>query len=232
MGNFLTRINLLLSFGDYTQDDGSLTNLMTSSNIRDFLTTPSFNKSQFKTKTQQIVLACLDYFITNNDVEISQPVDNVLLAYRTDPKDWKYYFLKYPSFREDCNQGNFHWYSNSDYCIWKMRQRQFNGQHWDPFLYELSKSSKKLEFEHKYGSKLVFSHNEGKVLISSIPNGFLFENGMMDRALNTLLDNLQSNRIIDNDGKFIVAQNASDLDMEDRIEKLKQTLNGITNINN
>jgi hypothetical protein len=50
MGNFLTRINLLLSFGDYTQDDGSLTNLMTSSNIRDFLTTPSFNKSQFKTK--------------------------------------------------------------------------------------------------------------------------------------------------------------------------------------
>ena len=232
MGNFLTRINLLLSFGDYTQDDGSLTNLMTSSNIRDFLTTPSFNKSQFKTKTQQIVLACLDYFITNNDVEISQPVDNVLLAYRTDPKDWKYYFLKYPSFREDCNQGNFHWYSNSDYCIWKMRQRQFNGQHWDPFLYELSKSSKKLKFEHKYGSKLVFSHNEGKVLISSIPNGFLFENGMMDRALNTLLDNLQSNRIIDNDGKFIVAQNASDLDMEDRIEKLKQTLNGITNINN
>lgn len=232
MGNFLTRINLLLSFGDYTQDDGSLTNLMTSSNIRDFLTTPSFNKSQFKTKTQQIVLACLDYFITNNDVEISQPVDNVLLAYKTDPKDWKYYFLKYPSFREDCNQGNFHWYSNSDYCIWKMRQRQFNGQHWDPFLYELSKSSKKLEFEHKYGSKLVFSHNEGKVLISSIPNGFLFENGMMDRALNTLLDNLQSNRIIDNDGKFIVAQNASDLDMEDRIEKLKQTLNGITNINN
>ncbi len=224
MGNFLTRINLLLSFGDYTQDDGSLTNLMTSSNIRDFLTTPSFNKSQFKTKTQQIVLACLDYFITNNDVEISQPVDNVLLAYRTGPKDWKYYFLKYPSFREDCNQGNFHWYSNSDYCIWKMRQRQFNGQHWDPFLYELSKSSKKLEFEHKYGSKLVFSHNEGKVLISSIPNGFLFENGMMDRALNTLLDNLQSNRIIDNDGKFIVAQNASDLDMEDRIEKLKQTL--------
>jgi hypothetical protein len=78
------------------------------------------------------------------------------IAYIERPKDWKYYFLKYPSFREDCNQGNFHWYSNSDYCIWKMRQRQFNGQHWDPFLYELSKSSKKLEFEHKYGSKLVF----------------------------------------------------------------------------
>ena len=230
--DFLTRINLLLSFGDYTQDNGSLTNLMTSRNIRDFLTTPSFNKSQFKTKTQQIVLACLDYFITNNDVEISQPVDNVLLAYRTDPKDWKYYFLKYSSFREDCNQGNFHWYSNSDYCIWKMKQRQFNGQHWDPFLYELSKSNKKLAFENNYGSKLVFSHNGEKVLISSIPNGFLFENGMIDQALNILLNNLQSNRVIDNDGKFIIAQNADGLDMEDRIEKLKQTLDGITNTNN
>lgn len=229
--DFQTKINLLLSFGDYTQDDGSLTNLMTSKhrNIRSFLTTPGYNKSQFKTKTQPTLLACLDHFITNNGVAISQPIDNALLAYATNPKDWKYYFLKYSSFRENSNQGNFNWHSNSDYCIWKMKERQFNGYHWDTFLYELSKSSKKLEFENNYGSKLIFSHNKKKILISSVPNGFLFENGMADRTLNTLLDDLENNGVIDNDGKFIVTQNADGLDTEDRIEKLKQTLDEITN---
>ncbi|WKZ76318.1 MAG: hypothetical protein QY303_05335 [Vicingaceae bacterium] len=67
------------------------------------------------------------------------------------------------------------------------------------------------------------------MLISSIPNGFLFENGMTDRTLNTLLDELENNGIIDKDGKFIVAQNADGIDTEDRIEKLKQVLDEITN---
>lgn len=227
--SFQTKINLLLTFGDYTQDDGSLTNLMTAKhrNIRSFLTTPGFNKAQFKTKTQPTILACLDYFITNNSVAISQPIENTFATYTTNPKDWRYYFLKYSSFRENSNQGNFNWHSNSDYCIWKMKERQFNGYHWDPFLYELSKSSNKLEFESNYGSKLIFTHNRKKILISSIPDGFLFENGMADRTLNSLLDDLVNNGTINNDGKFIITQNSDGLDKEDRIEKIQQTLNGI-----
>lgn len=232
--DFQTRVNLLLSFGDYSQDDGSLTNLMTAKhrNIRSFLTTPGYNKSQFKTKTQPTILACLDYFITNNGTAISQPIDNALSTYITNPKDWKYYFLKYPSFRENSNQGNFNWHSNSDYCIWKMKERQFNGYHWDPFLYEISKSNKKLELENNYGSKLVLTHNRKKILISSIPDGFLFENGMTDRTLNTLLDELENNGTINNDGIFIVTQNTDGIDTEDRIEKLKRTINEISNKQN
>ena len=110
-----------------------------------------------------------------------------------------------------------------------MKERQFNGYHWDPFLYELSKSNKKLEFENNYGSKLIFSHNKKKILVSSIPDGFLFENGMADRSLNTLLDDLEKNGTIDNAGKFKITQNTDSLDIEDRIEKLRQTLNGIIN---
>ena len=229
--NFQTKINLLLSFGDYSQDDGSLTNLMTSKhrNIRSFLTTPGYNKTQFKTKTQTTILVCLDYFITNNGAPISKPINNALLNYTTNPKDWKYYFLRYSSFRENSNQGNFNWYNNSDYCIWKMKERQFNGYHWDPFLYELAKSDNKLELENNYGSKLIFSHNRKKILISSIPEGFLFENGMADRTLNTLLDDLENSGIIDNNGKFIITQNADGIDTEDRIEKLKQALDEVTN---
>jgi hypothetical protein len=229
--NFATKSNLLLSFGDYSQDDGSLTNLMTSKhrNIRSFLTTPGYNKSQFKTKTQPIVLACLDYFIANSAIAFSQPIDNALLTYITSPKDWRYYFMKYSSFREYCNQGNFNWHNDSDYCIWKMKERQFNGYHWDPFLYELSKYSEKIELGNNYGSKLLFTHNRKKLLISSIPNGFLLENAMTDRALNTLLDELENNGTIANDGKFIITQNAEGIDTEDRIEKLQQTLNRIIN---
>lgn len=228
--NFQTKINLLLTFGDYTQDDGLLTNIMTAKhrNIRSFLTTPGFNKVQFKTKTQPTILACLDYFITNKSVTISQPIENTLAAYKTKPKDWKYYFLKYSSFREKSNQGYFHWHSNSDYCIWKMKERQFNGQNWDPFLYELSKSNNKLEFEENYRSKLIFTHNSKKILISSVPDGFLLENGMVDRTLNILLDDLEDNGVIDNSGKFIIAQNADGLDTEDRIEKLKKALDEIS----
>jgi hypothetical protein len=229
--NFQTKINLLLSFGDYTQDDGSLTNLMTSKhrNMRSFLTTPGYNKSHFKTKTQPTVLSCLDYFISNNGTTLSKPIEDALLEYKSNPKDWKYYFLKYSSFRENSYQGNFNWYNNSDYCIWKMKERQFNGYHWDPFLYELSKSDNKLELENNYGSKLIFSHNRKKILISSIPDGFWFENGMADRTLNTLLDDLENSGIIDNNGKFIIAQNADGIDTEDRIQKLKQALDEITN---
>ena len=175
------------------------------------------------------MLGCLDYFITNKDVPISKPIDDALFYYTTNPKDWKYYFLKYSSFRENSNQGNFNWYNNSDYCIWKMKERQFNGYHWDPFLYELAKSDNKLELENNYGSKLIFSHIRKKIIISSIPEGFLFENGMADRTLNTLLDDLENSGIIDNNGKFIITQNADGIDTEDRIEKLKQALDEVTN---
>ena len=52
---------------------------------------------------------------------------------------------------------------------------------------------------------------------------------MSDRTLNTLLDELEYNGIIEKDGKFIVAQNADGLDTEDRLEKLKKALNEISN---
>ena len=52
---------------------------------------------------------------------------------------------------------------------------------------------------------------------------------MADRTLNTLLDDLENSGIIDNNGKFIITQNADGIDTEDRIEKLKQALDEVTN---
>ena len=116
----------------------------------------------------------------------------------------------------------YNWHNNSEYCVWKMREKRFGGYHFDPFLYELAKSSQKLSLDLElgnYGSKLIFSQNEEKILISSMPNGFLFENGGIEDAINNLLDELKHNETIDLEGKFIISQNEEGVDTEDRIAK-------------
>ena len=230
ISDFNTKSNLLLSFGDYSQDDGTLTNLMSNKGrvVRNFLTTPGYNKSHFQEKTRTVILECLDFFIANQSTSIQQKTEEVLSGYSKSPKDWKYYFIKYSSFRENCNQGYYSFWKGNDYCIWKMKERQFNGWHWDPFLRELtnSKRIKNVSLDN-YGSKLGFSHNRKKILICSIPNGFLFQNGMSDRLANTLLDELEQRGIINSEGCYIVPQNEDEIDLEDRIKLLEQTLSEI-----
>lgn len=230
ISDFNTKSNLLLSFGDYSQVDGTLTNLMSDKSrvIRNFLTTPGYNKKHFHEKTGTVISRCLDFFIANQSVSIQQKIEETLTNYSENPKDWKYYFMKYSSFRENCNQGYYFFWKGNDYCIWKMKERQFNGWHWDPFLREIT-SSKRIKNVslNNYGAKLVFSHNRKKILISSIPNGFLIENGMTDRTANTLLDELEEKGIINNEGQYIIPQNNDEIDLQDRIELLEQTLKEI-----
>lgn len=227
LSDFNTKSNLLLSFGDYSQRDGTLANLMSNKNrvIRNFLTTPGYNKSHFYEKTQKVVLQCLDFFINNQLGSNQQKIEKDLTDYSNKPKDWKYYFMKYPSFRDNCNQGYYSFREVGDYCIFKMKERQFNGWHWDPFLQEIAKNTnvKNLSIDN-FGGKLVFSQNRKKILISSVPKGFLFENGMSNRNVNTLLDEMKKNGIIDGEGYYFVSQTENLIDLQDRIELLHKIL--------
>jgi hypothetical protein len=227
---FTRMSNLLLCFGDYTQDDGSLTNLMSKNKtvIRKCLTTPGYKKTQFYSKTQPVVMALLDFFITNPTVSVCQKISDTLSLYSANPKEWKYYFMKYESFREECNYGYYAW-RDEQYCVWKMGKRQYNGYHWDPFLYEIKKSLEigNLELDN-YSSELSLVVNGDKLLISSISNGFLFKNGMGDGAINRTLDNLINDGFLTKDGKFEVQQD-SGTDMEDRIEKVKSLIQNLIN---
>ncbi|KAA6341816.1 hypothetical protein EZS27_010389 [termite gut metagenome] len=229
LSDFNNRCDLLLSFGDYSQNDGALTNLMSPTSrtvIRNFFTTPGFNKAQFYNKTQTVILDCLDYFIANLTISIDDKIKEKLVYYISNPKDWKYYFMKYHSFRKDCTRG-YYWH-NGDYGIWKMRVRQFNGYHWDPFLYELAHS---LPPEYisldNFGAKLLLSINGNKLLISTLPNGFLFENGMGNGTDNSVLDELINDNVICNSGELLISQNSEGVDLEDRIEKINQVLENI-----
>lgn len=230
IADFNIKSNLLLSFGDYSQKDGSLTNLMSDKSriIRSFFTTPGYNKSHFYRKTQRVILECLDFFIINKSISILQKIEETLASYSSNPKDWKYYFIKYSSFRENCNQGYYSFWEKSDYCIWKMKERQFNGWHWDPFLREISNSKRiKNTSLDNYGAKLVFLNNDKKFLIHSIPNGFRFENGMTNDLENDLLNELEQKGIVNNKGKFIIPQTDDGIDIQDRIELLEHVLDEI-----
>jgi hypothetical protein len=226
------RCNLLLCFGDYSQADGELYNLLPRNkrDIRKFLTTPGYNKKELYSATQKVVTNCLDFFINNESVSVTQRIAQTTANYEKTEKDWPYYFLKYPSFREHCHYGYYSFSNN--YPNWKMGKKQFNGYHWNPFLHEvlLTDESKKIALGN-YGSydKLMVSKNRTKVQISALTQdaGFLFENGNTTTDDNSLLQELIENGWIDEEQKLIIEQNNEGIDMVDRVEKLKSVLEHI-----
>lgn len=225
--------NVLLCFGDYSQDEGELTNLMSKSKryIRSFLTTPAYNKEQLYTKTQRVVLACLDFFISNTDVSPQQKIEQVLNEFNSKAKGWEYYFLKYPSFREKCLYGYYSW-NEHKYPLWKMSKQRFSGYHWDPFLHEvfLTDESGKLAMGN-YGKddNLIAQKSKVKIQVSSLPEGtgFKFTNGNITVDKNSILVDLEERGLITETHELLIDQNTEGYDKEDRIEKLKSVLGQI-----
>jgi hypothetical protein len=228
VNHFKEKANLLLCFGDYTQDDGALTNLMAGNKsiLRGFLTTPGYNKNHFNSKTRVAIMDCLDFFYSNISITPHQKICDALTNYATSPKDWRYYFIKYDSFREYCHYGFYHW-RDKQYSIWKMGRKQFNGYHWDPLLHEvfLSLQQPGLRLEN-YGDKLLASCNGDKIWISSVSNGFLFEDATGYSSNSSLID-LASAGKLNSQGIFEVQQNIDSIDLEDRLLMLKQLIKSI-----
>lgn len=225
---FHQKSNLLLCFGDYSQADGSLTNMMARSKgiIRGFLTTPGYNKNHFTSKTRVIFFNCLDFFNANLTITAEQKITNTISDYKSNPKDWRYYFMKYDSFREHCHYGFYQW-RDDQYCIRKMGKKQFNGYHWDPFLHEvfLSLKSSELTLEN-YGHRLLINSKTDKIWISTLANGFNFEDasGIAETYhLNLLITAGKLNQ----NGVLEIPQDSDGNDLEDRVVKLKQTIEGI-----
>jgi hypothetical protein len=139
--------------------------------------------------------------------------------------------MNYPSFRLKCLYGYYSWKDN-EYDFWKMYKRQFNGYHWDPFLYELAANENYSELSlENYGNKLLLTIKRKKVSISSLKNGkgFEFENAMSSGSENTLLEELIAERIINKSHNLIIKQNKKGKDLEDRIKKLSKAIEKILN---
>jgi hypothetical protein len=216
---------VLLCFGDYSQDVEVRVKLMAPGKIviRKFLTKPAYSKGDFMTKTSETVLRCLDFFISNTETCISDKISATLGAYALGAKDWRYYFIKYASFRSGCNLGFYDW-KEGEYCLWKMKERQRNGSHWDPFLQALKDevASEKLTLEN-YGSGLVLADDSGEITITSHPAGFVFQNTSAPLTASPILENLQRNNLIDSDGLLRVLQKDG-IDLSDRIQEASKVL--------
>lgn len=221
--------NLLLCFGDYTQDDGELTNVLSGrqSDWRKFFTTPAYNKQQLFDKTKPVLMACLDYFEAQQNETPDAKIQSALAAYMLQPKDWKYYFLRYGVFRQNCNQGYCSWRSGSDYVVYKMKERQFNGYHWDPFLEAIKGLANDVRIElNNYGGSLKITVGYDLLSVSSFGGGFLIQNLNDASQPNPIFDRLVKEQIILNSGQFGINQD-NGTDLEDRIEKGVEIINKI-----
>ena len=225
---FNLKSNLLLCFGDFSQDDGSQSNLMAGSKsmLRGFLTTPGYSKNHFNSKTRVVMMECLDWFKTNTAITAEQKVFDTISYYATNPKDWRYYFIKYNSFREKCHYGFYQW-RDDQYCIWKMGKKQFNGYHWDPFLHEvfLELQTSELSLEN-YGHKLLAKNKTDKIWITTLSIGFQFEDAS-GAGTNSTFNNMIIAGKLNSQGVLEVSQNIDKIDLEDRLEKLKQLIKTI-----
>lgn len=229
--DFVNRSNLLLCFGDYSQNDGELTNLLASAKgiWRKFITTPAYNKSQLTSKTKLVLMECLDYFETNQSVSIEQKVEETLKQYENSPKDWIYYFLKYNSFRNNCNKGYYFWNDANPYPLFKMKERQFNGYHWDPFLIEIKDQVKNAILSLDIGGEMQMILGNDLLQIKSQPNGFLFESKNDSNSQNLMYNKLLEDKAITPAGLLEINQNNENIDMEDRVGKGVALITGIIN---
>jgi len=217
--DFINRSNLLLCFGDYSQDDGDQTNLLARARgvWRTFLTTPAYNKAQLQSKTKVILLDCLDFFSANKSVSVERKIHETLNHYENSSKDWKYYFLKYPNFRDHCNKGYYYWNSDNPYPLFKMKEKQFNGYHWDPFLIEIKEQINEPYIELDNGGEMQMTFGNNLFQIKSHPKGFVVENKNDAALQNEVFSKLMNDKMISPEGLLLVIQDAENLDLEDRV---------------
>lgn len=218
--DFTNRSNLLLCFGDYSQDYGELKNLLASAKgvWRNFLTTPAYNKMQLQSKTKQVLMRCLDYFDINPGDTIEWKIEETLKQYDELPKDWIYYFLKYPRFRKDCNKGNYYWKNGNHYPQYKMKERRFNGYYWDPFLKEIKEQVNTDSLRLDIGGEMQFFIGTDFLQIRSDIKGYFIENKNDPESPSLIYQKLIDNKVITEEGLLEIEQNTELIDMEDRVQ--------------
>jgi hypothetical protein len=227
--DFINRSNVLLCFGDYSQDDGDQTNLLARARgvWRIFLTTPAYNKSQLHSKTKVVLMDCLDFFDKNKAITIQLKIEETLKKYENGPKDWIYYFLKYPGFRNYSNKGYYFWNNVNPYPLYKMKEKQFNGYHWDPFLLEIKEQLNEKSIELVNGGEMKLTIGNDLLQMKSHTQGFIIENKNEIDIPNFTLNNLVNNKVLSGEGIFRVNQNINNIDLEDRILNAKVFIESI-----
>ncbi len=219
--------NAMLTFGDYSQKYGEqLINIGTEKNNiwRILLTAPGYNKESFK-ETKKVLKLFLNFLNNNQGIDTKTISNNFISSYELEleqMKDWRYYFIKYDEFRVGCNQGFYHWYgeNNNQYEFYKMKEKQFNGAYYCPFLQVVKNkfTDKRIVLDDYRGLSIIFTDNDDAIKITNKSYGYLVENNNEENLSNSLLEKMIRNSLITRNGTLLISQNDGGIDLDNRIE--------------
>ena len=213
----------LLSFGDYSQKYDWRWRLGNHNNsVWRELFTPSQRRIGFQ-QTKEVLNMLLTHLLQNPQSNLQEIIDFYLASFEQQldtPKDWKYYFIKYPEFRK--NEDGFYYWNIQDkskpYSCIMMRRTTLGGFNWSPFQYALKERFKDQLNLENYGAPLILIKENASLRISNMNQGYRFEANDDDES-ELLLENLKRQGFISQDDIFQIDQNQDGIDLEDRIEK-------------
>ena len=237
--DFYESISLaLLTLGDYTQAYGKSGKKRFGNHVdttwREIFTQSNQRSSEDFDKTKETLKAYLEFFIEHPEKTHRDMIDDYLAKFDDNqalPKDLRYYLIKYPAFNKwqgQWTQGFYYWDDyDKPYDCWMLFKSQLNGRNWSPFLLAITEDFQNCEDLTKccsigvYGSDLSFNHNDLSISISCANDGFVFK---CEDPYKDIIDQLIQENILTKDKKLMITQDDQGIDLEDRIIKLKTTL--------
>ncbi len=225
--DYVTASRAMLAIGDYTPNYGNLKRFGNHnwSTWRELFTPNEYRKGFERTKA--VLKAYLQRFIDDPGTTNDSIVDSV------DPGclDWRYYYIRYRSFREWNSTGThgfFYWehFEEKPFECTMMFKRQFNGRHWVPFLLAISEMSESCSIEN-YGNSLRFVCGPAIIDISMQNNGFTFSSREEDGESLASLKRIEDAGLLDRDGHLKLAMKNHKEDSVDRIEACADLLRKI-----
>jgi hypothetical protein len=123
--DYITIHRAMLCMGDYSQAKG---NKWLFANSEETWHNIFTNNDTSKIKN------CMSLLFDNLcSKSISEIIKKTIIDYQNKEKDWRYYFIKYPSM--NCGSGFFHWYSDCDLAM--LNTTRLSGYWRDPYLHAL-----------------------------------------------------------------------------------------------
>lgn len=213
--------NALLIFGDYTQESEQRARFpFYRKALWRELFSPSQKRHGFE-KTKATLYSLLDYLLKNPGKTLSDIIESYLQDYDANadkPKDWRYYYIKYPTFRH-FTEGYYYW-ENQDkpYECLMLYRKTIYGHNWSPFLFTLNRERGSQTSLENYGDPLLVLKENRGVKVLNRNKGYKIE-PFEDENSRKYYKELQAKGIINNDGFYLIRQNADGIDLDDRIVK-------------
>lgn len=212
----------LLIYGDYSQGISGRRFLASAKEPtwRE-LFTPSNRRKNFN-NTRAALTALLNDLANDPLKTIDTTIQDYLTSFETNPmrpKDWRYYFIKYSSFRYH-SDGFYYWPKPSNQFESIMMYRtMMNGRHWDPVLLTIKKQRENCLSLESYGQPLIYVKGDVSIMINNQNDCFMLSANDENTESHDFLSRVRIHGLINGENKYVIKQDDHGDDLEDRILK-------------